>query len=226
MNVEAMFDTISPTYDSLNHILSFGLDFYWRKKMSAFLPDQNKVRLLDCATGTGDQLFSLMNTGLISQAVGIDFSKEMIARAKKKNRFFMKEVSFQVASAMDLPFADETFDAVSISFGLRNVENPLVGLKEMHRTLAPKGRLLVLEFSLPKNKHIKKFHLKYLRSVVPKIGGLISKERSAYTYLQETIESFPHGSALCSLITEAGFKGVTCYPLTFGIVSIYTGDKI
>lgn len=223
-----MFNQISPTYDRTNRILSLGIDQYWRKKVARFLPHKDKIRLLDCATGTGDQIFSLMKkSDRIHQAIGIDLASEMlrIGKQKLKKKSYAHQVTLKQASVLALPFVDNSFDCATISFGIRNVPDVGASLKEIFRVLAPGGRILVLEFSLPKNQKLKTAHLYYLRHWMPKIGALISKDKTAYTYLNETIESFPYGQEFCALLEETGFRNVLAHPLTFGIATLYQGDK-
>jgi demethylmenaquinone methyltransferase / 2-methoxy-6-polyprenyl-1,4-benzoquinol methylase len=224
-----MFDSISATYDRVNRWMTLGLDLYWRKKVSCFLPNRERISLLDCATGTGDQILSLMeNSAKITEAIGVDLAEEMVAIGKEKiqKKPYSQKVRFQVASAMQLPFTEESFDCVTISFGIRNMTDVGLCLKEMHRVLKKGGRVMILESSLPKNPVIKKMHLFYLRNILPKIGGWISNNKDAYRYLNQTIETFPHGESFCSLLKEAGFINCMAHPLTFGTVSIYQGDKI
>ena len=222
-----MFNHISPSYDKVNRILSLGVDQYWRRKVAHFLPKKEKIRLLDCATGTGDQIFSLMKSKRVDRAVGVDLASEMLRIGKKKlkEKPYSKRVMLKQACMSALPFADGSFDCATISFGIRNVENVEKCLKEIHRVLTLNGRILVLEFSLPSNQKLKAAHLFYLRHFIPKIGGWISKNKEAYRYLNETIESFPYGENFCALLSSAGFKNVKAHPLTFGVVTLYQGDK-
>lgn len=223
-----MFNHISPTYDRANRILSLGIDQYWRRKVSKFMPKKENIRLLDCATGTGDQLFSLMKRSRnVSQAVGVDMASEMlrIGKQKLKRKSYARKVTLKQACVTSLPFVDDSFDCATISFGIRNVVDVPSCLKEIHRVLNPGGRILVLEFSLPTNRKLKAAHLFYLRRFIPKIGGWISKDKEAYSYLNQTIETFPHGESFCHLLSDAGFKKVKAHPLTFGIVTLYEGDK-
>jgi demethylmenaquinone methyltransferase/2-methoxy-6-polyprenyl-1,4-benzoquinol methylase len=227
-DVWKMFNTISPTYDRANRIMSLGIDQYWRKKVARFLPKKEKIALLDCATGTGDQIFSLMkNSKKVHQVIGVDMASEMLRIGKKKlkTKPYAHQVMLKQACITDLPFVDNSFDCATISFGIRNVADVPKCLREIHRVLTPKGRVLILEFSLPKNRKIKAAHLFYLRHFIPKIGSWLSKEKSAYTYLQETIETFPYGQGFCELLKEAGFVNVQAHPLTFGVVTLYQGDK-
>ncbi len=225
-NVWKMFDKISGTYDLVNLVMTLGADRYWRKKMNTFLPAGNGLKLLDCATGTGDQILSfLKKKDKIGQVIGIDLATKMLEIGKKKLKDHVRRVSFVEASGEAIPYVDESFDCVSISFGIRNMVDPLLCLKEIYRVLKKGGRLLILEGSLPENKNIRKFHLFYLRKILPKIGSLLSNNKEAYTYLNQTIETFPYGESFCTLLKEAGFTSCEAHPLTFGAVTIYVGGK-
>ncbi|GAB5412317.1 MAG: bifunctional demethylmenaquinone methyltransferase/2-methoxy-6-polyprenyl-1,4-benzoquinol methylase UbiE [Chlamydiales bacterium] len=222
-----MFDRISPTYDRINRILSIGLDMRWRKNVAKHLPKRKNMRILDIATGTGDQIIALMEQSKeVAEAVGIDLAEEMINLGKKKIALkpYAKKVRFQKASGMKLPFPDNSFHFVSLSFGIRNMSDPKECLREIARVLKPDGRAAILEFSLPKNQLIKSGHLFYLRHVLPKIGALLSKDQEAYRYLNQTIESFPYGSVFCALMRDAGFSKTAVYPQMMGAVSLYTGE--
>ena len=219
-----IFDAIAPTYDRTNRILSGGIDLYWRRKMASFLPKKEKIQLLDLATGTGDQLLSLLkNSRHIHQAVGIDLAEEMLKIGRSKLKGY--PVTLKKASATDLPYSEDTFDCATMSFGIRNVDHVPQCLREIHRVLRPEGRALILEFSLPKQKWIQKSYLLYLNKLLPRIGKLISAHTEAYTYLARTIQAFPQAEAFCQLMQEAGFRSVKACPLTLGIVTIYQGDK-
>jgi demethylmenaquinone methyltransferase/2-methoxy-6-polyprenyl-1,4-benzoquinol methylase len=223
-----MFDQIAPTYDRVNRVMTFGIDQTWRKKMGTFLPHRKELKLLDCATGTADQLIALLDTcPHISEAVGIDLAADMLAIGRKKLdlKSYSQKATLQEASVLALPFTSESFDCVTISFGIRNATDVLAALKEMHRVLKPEGRLIVLEGSVPKTPLIRHLHLFYLRSFLPWIGGMISRKKEAYVYLNKTIETFPSGEAFCDLMREAGFTNVKANPLTFGAVTITHGDR-
>jgi demethylmenaquinone methyltransferase / 2-methoxy-6-polyprenyl-1,4-benzoquinol methylase len=227
-NVWMMFDAICESYDRVNRVLSLGIDQYWRRAVSRYLPSDRELSLLDLATGTGDQLFALMRkNSRIVKASGIDLSEKMlgIAEKKVKKQPFCDKVEFRHASATELPFSDASFDLATISFGIRNVDDIEKCFAEMHRTLKKGGRAAILEFSLPKNPLLKKFHLFYLRRVLPYVGGLFSRNKKAYLYLNKTIELFPYGEAFCSLMEKAGFSDVKAVPMTFGIATLYIGDK-
>lgn len=224
-----MFDKISPTYDIVNRVMTFGLDCLWRKKMAAFLPEKKQLSLLDCATGTADQLFAFLRySKKIAYATGIDLSQEMlqIANKKIKKKGYDSCISLQEASLLDLPFEDHSFDCVSISFGIRNVLNVQKALQECFRVLKPQGRLLILEGAIPRNRLLKIMHRFYLRYFLPFLGGMISGQPQAYRYLNDTIASFPCGEAFCIYLRNAGFVSVKSTALTGGAVSIYQGDRV
>jgi demethylmenaquinone methyltransferase/2-methoxy-6-polyprenyl-1,4-benzoquinol methylase len=227
-NITVMFDAISPTYDLTNRVMTFSLDKYWRKKVTSFLPDRPDLCVLDCATGTADQLISIMESGAdVREAIGIDLSAPMLdlGRAKLAKKPYASRVRLQLANAMKLPFENESFDAVTISFGIRNVVDEPKTLGEFYRVLKPNGRLIVLEGSVPPNRVIRALHLFYLRHFMPRIGFMLSKDREAYRYLNETIETFPSGNAMTLLLSEGGFSGSCFKRLTFGLVTIYFGEK-
>ena len=223
-----MFDAISSTYDKTNRFMTMGLDLYWRKKMSFFLPQGKDLSLLDCATGTGDQIISLMqHSSSIKECVGIDLSEEMISIAQKKiqKQLLANQVHLQIASALELPFKEDTFDCVTMSFGIRNVTSVETCLQEIFRVLKPGGRVLILETSIPKLRLIKMLHIVYLRKILPYIGGWVSKQKKAYQYLNQTTEMFPSGELFCKKLQDTNFKAIQCHPLTLGAVSIYQADK-
>lgn len=223
-----MFDGISSTYDWVNRTMTFGIDHYWRGRLARHLPDRSNIKLLDCATGTADQILSLMNRSKnISEAVGIDLAGAMleVGRKKIKKTKHASKIRLETADVLDLPFSDNSFDCVTISFGIRNVTDVSLGLQEMHRVLNHGGRILILECSLPKNRLLLKGHLFYLRMLLPMIGGLISRNKQAYIYLNETIETFPYGDAFSQLLTDARFINVHAYPFMGGAVTLYQGDK-
>jgi len=224
-----MFDRIAGRYDLLNHLLSMGQDIRWRKKVAQILPDKSNQKILDLATGTGDQLLSLYkNSDRIASATGTDLASEMIAIGKEKvqQQELDDVITLQEGDAEDIQFDDGSFDAITISFGIRNVTDVKKSLAEMYRALKSEGRAIILEFSLPKNRIIKKLYLLYFRYILPFIGELISGDRDAYRYLNQTVETFPYGHAFCELISAQGFENVKMMPLTFGVATIYYGDKI
>lgn len=223
-----MFDEISPTYDRVNRMMTGCLDTLWRKKVGLFLPCREQLELLDCATGTADQLLTLLKHHKhISSAIGIDLSKNMlkIAREKIEKSPYKLRASLLHASALDLPFKSESFDCITMSFGIRNVDSISTCLSEMHRVLRPEGRLLILETSIPTNTIAKRLHLHYLRKVMPPLAALLSKKITPYRYLNETIESFPYGKTFCNLLEIHKFQNVKAHPMLFGTVCIYQADR-
>jgi len=223
-----MFDRIAPRYDLLNRLLSFRRDVAWRKRMSKQIPTGKSLRLLDLATGTADQIISLMQSNTeITSAVGVDMSEgmlsfggEKISRLKWDDRVILRR-----GDAMRVPESDQAFDVATMSFGIRNVINVTEALREVRRVLKPGGRALILEFSTPSNPLFRPLYLLYLRHILPVLGGLLSGDRTAYRYLNRTIESFPSGKDFCAIMQTAGFENVKAIPLTLGIASIYQGDR-
>lgn len=228
VEVWRMFDRIAPRYDLLNHLLSFNRDRAWRRKMTTLLPKRSGLILLDLATGTADQLLAIYDSGQIARGVGIDPAGQMlvIGRQKIEARGLGNQLVLEIGSAEQLPFADNSFDVMTISFGIRNVTDVHKALQEMYRVLRPEGRALILEFSLPKNAFIRAIYLFYFRHVVPRLGGFISGDREAYRYLNQTVETFPYGADFDAEMVKAGFGRSTHTPLTFGVATIYQGDKV
>lgn len=224
-----MFDRIAPKYDRVNRILSFGIDRSWRDRMACELPSRPRLRVLDLATGTGDQLLTFAGSPAVDMAegVGMDLAEEMLdlGREKIDAADLSDCLVLETGDATKVPVEDDSFDATSISFGIRNVENMDEVLREMYRVLKVDGRTLILEFSMPPNPMVRGLHLFYLRHVLPRVGGWVSGDLAAYQYLNETIETFPCGESFCHRMREAGFVNVRAIPLTFGIVSLYRGDK-
>lgn len=222
-----MFNQISSTYDKVNRILSLGMDQRWRRKVASHLPNRKNLAILDLATGTADQLIALFESpASIKSAVGIDLAKEMllIGQKKIKQKNYDKKIKLMEADAQKLPFKPSSFDATTFSFGIRNVSSPLTSLKEIHRVLKPNGVSLILEFALP-SAPFRWGHLFYLRHILPRLGGFLSKNKSAYRYLNETIESFPQGKEFCALMEEAGFIEVKMEKMGLGSVGLYIGKK-
>lgn len=224
--VAHMFDNISKKYDLLNHLLSMGIDILWRKKAIKLLKKDRPKHILDIATGTGD--FALEALSLKPEKViGVDISEGMLAvgREKMKKKGVADIIELQTGDSEDLQFQDNSFDAVIASFGVRNFENLEKGLAEMLRVLRPGGRLVIIEFSKPGMFPFKQIYNLYFSTVLPKIGKLISKDRSAYTYLPESVQEFPYGNRFLGILQNVGYKHTKCKPLTFGISSIYTAIK-
>lgn len=224
--VAEMFDNIAPKYDLLNHVLSLGIDITWRKKAIRILKKENPELLLDVATGTADFAIEAKATGA-KQIIGVDISNDMLkfGREKLKKKNLDQLIDLQYGDSENLQFENDHFDAITVSFGVRNFENLEKGLKEMHRVLKPNGLLAVIEFSKPQHFPIKQLYNFYFHSILPTIGKLISKDARAYTYLPESVESFPYGKAFTDKLELAGFTESKAIPLTFGIASIYLGRK-
>ncbi len=223
-----MFDRIARKYDFLNHILSLNRDKSWRKRMANHLPDRSGLEILDLATGTGDQLLALYDSGKVKSGVGMDLASQMMAIAGDKisARGLTSALSLVRGDGVRMPFADNSFDIVSITYGIRNMPDVLQALCEMKRVLKPGGRALILEFSLPSRTTLRAMYLFYFRRILPLLGGFVSGDKEAYRYLNETVETFPYGDAFCRLMAEAGFARVASYPLTYGVSTIYRGDKL
>ncbi len=227
-DVWKMFDRVAHRYDLLNRTLSFGRDVRWRRHLAQLLPPRNELEVLDLATGTGDLLLSLYtDSGRVVSGVGLDMAGRMleIARAKVRDRGLSDRLALIRADASTIPFMSASFDAVTIAFGIRNVVDVPQALSEMHRVLKPGGRCLILEFSLPRNRIIRAAYLFYFRYLLPRIGAIVSGDNYAYSYLNETVETFPYGQQFCDLMEDAGFEAVRGHTLTFGVATIYEGTK-
>lgn len=212
-----MFSRISPRYDLANHILSAGCDFLWRNRAVEIVKEWNSACVLDLAAGSGDLALTLQRKLPRAQIVAADFSPEMLAIARRKG-----VRTTIVADALRLSFADQSFDAVTVAFGLRNMRDWSLALAEMHRVLTSRGRLLVLDFSLPPHRVLRAFYRFYLHRILPRLCALITNDRAAYEYLGASIENFPSGRAMCDLINNSGFANAAADPLTGGVVTIYT----
>ena len=223
-----MFDRIHRRYDLLNHLFSFGQDIIWRYKLSQGIGKKDNQQLLDLATGTGDAAFSLLkHSSRIKHAYACDMAGRMLQLARKKaiKKNLSGKISLLQGDAANIPYVNNIFDVVTMAFGIRNVSNPSFVLTEIFRVLKTGGKALILEFSLPANNILRKLHLFYLRHIIPRIGAVISRDKHAYRYLNKTIETFPYGESFCQLMQTAGFRNVRFNPLTFGVVTIYQGEK-
>ena len=224
--VALMFDNISPKYDLLNHMLSFGIDRIWRRKAINLLISHHPKQILDIATGTGD--FALQALKLNPEKVtGIDISEGMIKQGRQKinKRNLNDKIELLLGDSENLAFEDNKFSAVIVAFGVRNFENLSKGLSEMYRVLNNNGKVVILEFSKPSKFPFKQVYNLYFKYVLPIIGKMVSRDHSAYTYLPESVQVFPEGNDFLTILSNVGFKEVRCIPLTFGISSIYTGTK-
>ncbi|GAB2968158.1 bifunctional demethylmenaquinone methyltransferase/2-methoxy-6-polyprenyl-1,4-benzoquinol methylase UbiE [Hymenobacter coalescens] len=225
--VAQMFNSIAGKYDFLNHFLSAGTDIYWRRKAVGELRALRPARILDIATGTGDFAFETLKLGEEVNVTGVDISEGMldVGRRKVRERGLGHRVELQLGDSENLPFEDNSFDAVTASFGVRNFENLRQGLTEMHRVLRPGGKVVILEFSKPRAFPFKQAYNFYFRHILPVFGKLISKDRAAYTYLPESVQAFPDGPDFLTILKQVGFTSPQWQPLTFGISSIYTATK-
>jgi demethylmenaquinone methyltransferase/2-methoxy-6-polyprenyl-1,4-benzoquinol methylase len=224
--VATMFNNISHKYDFLNHVLSGGIDILWRKKAIKLLQPFAPKVMLDIATGTGD--FAIEALKLNPEKItGVDISEGMLSFGIEKVKKLKKEniIQLQYGDSENLPFEDNTFDAIIVSFGVRNFENLEKGLKEMNRVLKPNGVALVLEFSKPTSFPFKQLYNFYFKNILPVIGRIFSKDTSAYTYLPESVNAFPDGPNFVKIYQNCGFKNTQWHSLTFGISSIYMGQK-
>ena len=215
-----MFGSIARRYDLANHLLSCGCDFLWRRRAAEIVASWGSNRIMDLATGTGDLALALGRALPKSEIIGTDFSEEMleIAKAKGVQRVIM-------ADALALPFADRSFDCVTIAFGLRNIIDWSAALREMNRVLSINGHLLVMEFSLPAVPILRSIYRSYLHRVLPILGAFLTGKKTAYDYLGESIEKFPGGTAMLRLIEANQFRDAAAKAVTGGIVTIYTATK-
>lgn len=224
--VAQMFDAISKNYDGLNRVISFGIDVKWRKKVIQIIGKNNPKTILDIATGTGD-LAIMMSDLNPNQIVGLDISEGMLEVGKQKiaTKKLSDKIEMVLGDSENIPYDDNYFDAITVSFGVRNFENLNKGLKEILRVLKPEGTFVVLETAVPTKTPYKqgyKFHSKY---ILPLVGKLFSKDKIAYSYLSESANAFPHGEAFVSILQKNGFKEAKAIPVTFGVASIYTATK-
>lgn len=222
-----MFDNIAPAYDRLNHTLSWGIDRFWRRKAIRSLRQYAPRNMMDVATGTGDFAIQAVRMLRPLQMVGTDISEGMMAvgREKVAREGLSEQISFAREDSACFSYATDTFDAVTVAFGVRNFENLDQSLSEMHRVLKKEGRLVILELTTPDRFPMKQLFSIYSRAVIPAIGRLLSKDRSAYRYLPESIRAFPQGEVMQDIITRAGFREVRFKRLTFGICTLYTASK-
>jgi len=227
--VREMFAQISPRYDLMNHLLSLNVDRYWRRRTVQLVPPRGQDPILDVCTGTGDLALAYFKAGHEAiQVTGCDFCAEMLhfARKKQAGQKFNGDLTFVEADAQALPFADDSFQIVSVAFGLRNVADTDQGLREMVRVCRPGGRVAVLEFSEPFLQPFKALYQLYFRQILPRIGQLLARnEKSAYNYLPQSVAEFPSGTALTSRLEQAGLSEVWFTPLTLGIATLYVGTK-
>jgi demethylmenaquinone methyltransferase/2-methoxy-6-polyprenyl-1,4-benzoquinol methylase len=227
--VSKMFNNIAPKYDFLNRFLSLGIDIKWRKKAVALLQQLDPMprKILDVATGTGDVAIAIAQAMPVEKIIGLDIASHMLSIGKQKiaKKNLVDQIEFIEGDSENLPFANNTFDAATVAFGVRNFENTAQGLKELWRVLSPGGTLVVLEFSKPKRFPFKQLYHFYFKHVLPVIGRMTSKDPRAYTYLFESVQSFPEGKQFLELLNDTGFKTSQLKPLTLGICTLYSAVK-
>ncbi len=225
--VAAMFDNIAPKYDFLNQLLSLGIHKGWRRKAIRLLEAQKPKTILDIATGTADFAIEAMKLDP-TKVVGVDISEGMLKLGRDKiNKLGLQnKIELKSGDSESLPFSDNSFDAITVGFGVRNFENLEKGVADIYRVLNPDGMLVILEFSKPIHFPVKQVYNFYFKYVTPFVGKLFSKDSSAYTYLPESVNAFPAGEEFLKILNNAGFKETKAISLTFGIASIYIARKI
>ncbi len=224
--VQEMFNGIAPKYDLLNHLLSMGIDKSWRRKAMRELEGGRRGTVLDIACGTGDFSIEALRHG-VERVVGADISENMlaVAREKAREKGLEDRLEFRYGDSENLDFEDGTFDAVTVAFGVRNFEHLERGLAEMCRVLRPGGKVVVLEFSTPERFPMKQLYRFYFKQILPRVGGLVSGDRKAYEYLPASVFAFPQGDRFLQIMRSCGYRNVAQRRLTFGIASLYTGEK-
>lgn len=230
--IRQMFGEISGRYDLLNHLLSGGTDYYWRWRAVRAVPISGQAPILDVCTGTGDLAFAYSKrTRGDVPVIGTDFTHEMLGlanlkKARLNGRPDTRNLSFLEADTLRLPLVDNQFQVVSVAFGLRNVADTQSGLCEMTRVCKPGGHVVILEFSMPRNRFIGSIYRWYFRNILPRIGQLLARnQQAAYNYLPNSVSEFPQGDQLADMMRDAGLNAVTWKPLTFGVATLYAGQK-
>ncbi len=224
--VADMFNNIAGKYDFLNHFLSLGIDKGWRKKAIREIQKVQPKNILDVATGTGD--LAIAAAALKPDKItGVDIAEQMLAvgRTKISEKQLQGIITLQTGDSEAMPFSDNSFDAVTCAYGVRNFENLEKGLKEMSRVMRPGGKLAILEFSKPQRFPVKQLYAFYFRYILPTLGKMVSKHSTAYTYLPQSVMAFPEGKVFCDTLTRCGFKDAKARPLTLGITTLYTATK-
>lgn len=224
--VTKMFDTISGDYDGLNRVISFGIDIKWRKRVVELITAQHPKMVLDIATGTGDLAIAMANTNA-EKIIGLDISSGMLEIGKQKidKKGLSSKIEMVLGDSENMPFEDNTFDAITVAFGVRNFEHLERGLKDILRVLKPGGIFVILETSVPTKTPYKQGYGLYTKNILPLIGRAFSKDRSAYKYLCESASIFPYGEALNNILRKTGFINVEDFPQTFGVATIYKSSK-
>ena len=224
--VEKMFDNISKEYDILNRVISFGIDISWRKKIVKILKSKNPSTILDVATGTGDLAIELVKTNA-KKIIGLDISKGMldVGINKINHKNLNNTIEMVIGDSENLKYDDNFFDAVTVSFGVRNFESLDSGLREIYRVLKTNGSLVILETSNPTKFPFKQFYTVYSKFILPTIGKIFSKDKLAYNYLSESSAEFPYGEKFNNILKKIGFTNVVDFPQTFGVATIYVASK-
>lgn len=220
--VKSIFDSIANRYDFLNHLLSFGVDHYWRRKALKLSKVGSESFLLDIACGTGDVAIEAYRQG-VRNIIGADFSHNMLRLFKKKSEWIVGKVVQTAAEQM--PFRDNTFTNITVAFGVRNFYDIKEGFRSFHRILKENGKATVIEFQMPENKVFKSLYKFYFKKILPFVGGIVSKNRTAYQYLPDSVEEFDEKILLVDLLKEVGFTSVKKYQLTLGIVQVVIAEK-
>ena len=221
-DIKNLFSEIATRYELANHLLCGGVDLWWRHVTALEVAEKKPHLILDLATGSGDLAVALLKKIPTAQITGVDFCEEMLEQAAKKN---IPNLHLIAADGLALPFPDETYDAVTISFGLRNMESWEKGLQEMRRVLRSGAPLFILDFSLPTAPLLKPLYRFYLHHILPHFAGLITGKPEAYSYMADSIEKFPSGKKMCSLLERCGFERATFKPMTFGVVTLYVAVR-
>ncbi|MCM1337557.1 MAG: bifunctional demethylmenaquinone methyltransferase/2-methoxy-6-polyprenyl-1,4-benzoquinol methylase UbiE [Candidatus Amulumruptor caecigallinarius] len=225
--VRDMFDHIAPSYDTMNRLMSFGIDRLWRRELVSVLAKARPRTILDIATGTGDLAILLAEKLHPESVTGLDLSEEMVEVGRRKvlAAELSDVITLETGDSLNLPYADESFDAVTVAYGVRNFEDLLRGYREMHRVLRPGGILCVLELSTPTNPLALPLYRVYTGHVIPLMGKLIAHDRGAYDYLPRSIAAVPQGKQMLAIIDAAGFRSSACHPMTMGACTLYVARK-
>lgn len=226
--IATMFDRISSKYDALNHLLSLNIDKVWRRKAAKEVAKHQPATILDLATGTADLAIALAKRNPQAHIVGMDISEKMLEIGKKKvaKQKMDPQIELCVGDAASLPFVDNTFDTVTVAFGVRNFEDLDKGLSEIHRVLKPNGQAVILEFSMPERFPVKQLYRFYFKRLLPFIGRIVSKDKSAYSYLPASVEHFPKPNIFVEMLAQKRLSNGQAKPLTFGIATLYTAAKV
>lgn len=225
--IAAMFDRISPKYDSLNHLLSLNIDKAWRRKTAKAVAKSHPETILDLATGTADLAIALAQHNPQAHIVGTDISEKMleIGKEKVKKQGFENQIELRLGDAASLTFENDNFDTVTVAFGVRNFEDRELGLAEIQRVLKPNGQAYILEFSMPEKFPVKQLYRLYFKHILPTIGRIVSKDTNAYSYLPESVERFPKPTEFLNLLASRGLIEGTMRPFCFGIATLYSAKK-